>query len=190
MSSYTSTSSAASTTRSPESSYTSTSAAASSTRSPEHSCSSTSVAATTSRPPEPSCTFTSVAAPTAWPPQFSCTSTSAATPTTYPPLSSCHPTPIFKIDSNITPIVIPPLQPLCLTIEEVGAEVRRLQLGRVAGPDGVCPRLLGDCAGQLAVPLQRLYNMSLQMEKVPVLWKTSCLMPKLGQLVELNDYRL
>ena len=29
------------------------------------------------------------------------------------------------------------------------------------------------------------------MESVPVLWKTSCLIlvPKLGQLVELNDYR-
>ena len=33
--------------------------------------------------------------------------------------------------------------------------------------------------------------MSLQMEKVPVLWKTSCLIPvpKLGQPLELNDYR-
>ena len=33
--------------------------------------------------------------------------------------------------------------------------------------------------------------MSLQMEKVPVLWKTSSLIPvpKLGQPVELNDYR-
>ena len=33
--------------------------------------------------------------------------------------------------------------------------------------------------------------MSLQMEKVPVLWKTSCLIPvsKLGRPVELNDYR-
>jgi len=33
--------------------------------------------------------------------------------------------------------------------------------------------------------------MSLKMEKVPVLWKTSCLilMPKLGQPVELNNYR-
>ena len=33
--------------------------------------------------------------------------------------------------------------------------------------------------------------MSLQMEKFPVLWKTSCLIPvpKLGQPAELNDYR-
>ena len=71
------------------------------------------------------------------------------------------------------PVAIPPLQPgrlpLCLTIEEVGAELRRLQSGKAAGPDGVCPRLLRDCAGQLEVPLQRLLNMSLQMEKVPVL---------------------
>jgi len=65
------------------------------------------------------------------------------------------------------------------------------QSGRAAGPDGDCPRLLRDCAGQLAVPLQRLLNMSLQMENVPVLWKTSCLIPvpKLGKPVELNVYR-
>jgi len=33
--------------------------------------------------------------------------------------------------------------------------------------------------------------MSLEMEKVLVLWKTSCLipLPKLGKPVELNDYR-
>jgi len=107
------------------------------------------------------------------------------------PQFSCTSTPISKIDSNITPVVIPPRQPLCPTIEEVGAELRRLQLGRAAGPDGVCPRLLRDCTGQLAVPLQRLFNMSLHMEKVPMLWKTSCLIPvpKSGQPVELNDYR-
>jgi len=66
------------------------------------------------------------------------------------------------IDSNITPVAIPPLQTLCLTIEEVGTDLRRLQ-----SPSGL--QLLRDCAGQLAVPLQRLFNMSLQMEKVPVL---------------------
>ena len=96
------------------------------------------------------------------------------------------------IDTNITPVAIPPLQPVRLSLSltiEVGAELRRLQSGRSAGPDGVCSRLLRDCAGQLAVPLQRLFNMSLQNEKVLVLWKTSCLIPKLGQPLELNDYR-
>ena len=78
------------------------------------------------------------------------------------------------IDINFTPVAIPPLQPVSLSIEEVGAELRRLQSGRAVGPDGVRPRLLSDCADQLAVPLQRLFNMSLQLEKVPVLWKTSC----------------
>jgi len=81
---------------------------------------------------------------------------------------------------------------LCLTIEDVGAELRRLQSGRAPGPDGVCPRLLRDCAGQIAVPLQWLFNMSLQMEKARYCGKLLYLIPvpKLGQPVELNDYRL
>jgi len=65
--------------------------------------------------------------------------------------------------------------PLSLPIEEVGAELRRLQSGRATCPDGVCPRLLRDCADQLAIPLQRLFNMSFQMENVLMLWKTYCL---------------
>ena len=114
------------------------------------------------------------------PPLSNCTYTSVATSTTSPPLSNCTPTPISMVDTNITPVAI--RLPLSLTIEEVGAELRRLQSGRASGPDGVCPRLLRDCAEQLAVPLQR----------VPVLLKVSCLIlvPKLGQPVELNDYRL
>ena len=80
---------------------------------------------------------------------------------------------------------------LSLTIEEVRAELRRLHTGKAAGPDGVCPKLLKDCATQLAEPLHNLFNLSLQTEKVPVLWKTSCLVPvpKTGRPVEMNDYR-
>lgn len=44
--------------------------------------------------------------------------------------------------------------PLALTMDEVRTELRRLRPHKAAGPDGVCPRLLKDCAAQLAVPLQ------------------------------------
>lgn len=55
----------------------------------------------------------------------------------------------------------------------------------------MCPRLLKDCADQLAEPLQRLFNLTLQTEKVPVLWKTSCLVPvpETGCPAELDNYR-
>ena len=90
-----------------------------------------------------------MAAPTPRHPEPSYTSISAAASTTRYHEPSY--TPISMIDTNITPVAIPLLQPgrlpLCLTIEEIGAE---LQSGRAAGPGGVCPRLLRDCAGQRA----------------------------------------
>jgi len=75
---------------------------------------------------------------------------------------------LLPLPGLLSPAAPPPLQQLPL-----------LALIWPAAPhlhvQGVCPRLLKDCAGQLAVPPQRLFNISLQMEKVPVLWKTSCL---------------
>ena len=53
------------------------------------------------------------------------------------------------------------------------------------GPDDVCPRLLKVCADQLAEPLQWLFNLSLQVGRVPVLVPV----PKAGRLAELNHYR-
>ena len=70
-------------------------------------------------------------------------------------------------------------------------ELKKLNAGKAAGPDKVCPRLLKVCADQLAEPLQELFNLSLQSGRVPVLWKTSCLVPvpKTGRPAVLNDYR-
>lgn len=47
------------------------------------------------------------------------------------------------------------------------------------------------CAEQLALPLQTLYNCSLQLGNVPVLWKTSCLIPvpKQPHATEIKNYR-
>ena len=66
-----------------------------------------------------------------------------------------------------------------------------MNTGKAAGPDKVCPRLLKVCTDQLAEPLQELFNLSLQSGRVPVRWKTSCLVPvpKTGCPAVLNDYR-
>ncbi|MBN3318476.1 RTJK polymerase, partial [Atractosteus spatula] len=80
---------------------------------------------------------------------------------------------------------------LTITADQVKKELKRLHEGKATGPDNICPRVLRACADQLSGVLQRLFNLSLRLERVPVLWKTSCLVPvpKKGRPSVLNDYR-
>ena len=57
----------------------------------------------------------------------------------------------------------------------------------MTGSDGIFARLLKSCTVSLAKPLQYLFNRSLQIGKVPTLWKTS--VEKKTHPKELNDYR-
>ena len=52
-------------------------------------------------------------------------------------------------------------------------------------------RILKTCASRLSPVLQHLYNLSLGQERIPVLWRTSCLVPvpKKSTPSDLNDYR-
>lgn len=70
-------------------------------------------------------------------------------------------------------------------------ELRRLNLRKAAGPDGVSSRLLKACAEELGDPLQQVFNLSLRLGRVPSLWKTSCIVPvpKKNRPSVLNDYR-
>ena len=51
--------------------------------------------------------------------------------------------------------------------------IKKTEPEQGSGPDGV--RVLKLCAEQLCGALQHLFNLSLTPEKVPLLWKTSCL---------------
>ncbi|KAK0137273.1 RNA-directed DNA polymerase from mobile element jockey [Merluccius polli] len=53
----------------------------------------------------------------------------------------------------------------------------RLRPRKAVGPDRVCPRMLKACSTELGEPLQHVFNMSLQLGRVPVLWKTLCFIP-------------
>lgn len=77
-----------------------------------------------------------------------------------PPLSS--PSPDHDICSA------PPVSPVpSFTVDEVSAELRKLQPNKGPGPEGVSPHLLKVCAEQLESPLQTLYNISLISGRVP-----------------------
>ena len=77
------------------------------------------------------------------------------------------------------------------TADQVRRRLEKLHPGKAAGPDGVSPRVLKACAPQLCGVLQLIFNLSLRLQKVPVLWKTSCLVPvpKTPRPSSFKDYR-
>ncbi|TWW53744.1 putative RNA-directed DNA polymerase from transposon BS [Takifugu flavidus] len=57
--------------------------------------------------------------------------------------------------------------------------------------DSTLAALHQTCAAELGEPLQRVFNLSLELGKVPTLWKTSCIIPvpKKNRPSELNYFR-
>ena len=131
------------------------------------------------------------------PPQDS--SAGCQTPTATPPPPT--PSPYRPLVCPLTPQFTPtystpppcsascPLQPedltppptvtstVSLTPALVRRQLKRLHSGKAAGPDGVLPRVLKACAHQLCGVLSLVFSLSLHLQRVPVLWKTSCLVP-------------
>ncbi|XP_062844406.1 uncharacterized protein LOC134303073 [Trichomycterus rosablanca] len=87
------------------------------------------------------------------------------------------------LSSVTTPLTFKPYQ--------VKRELDRLKQGKAAGPDGICPRLLRICSSQLCGIFTHLFNLSLHLQRIPTLWKTSCLVPvpKKRHPTNPNDYR-
>ena len=125
-------------------------------------------------------------------PASSTTHPSHHTPQRTPTLSPSPPLPplVSTVDSTPPPSMST-LPCLTVTTDQVKRQLERLHQGKAAGPDGISPRVLRTCADQLSSILCYLFNMSLSQEKVPELWKTSCLVPvpKRSTPSGLNDYR-
>ncbi|XP_054866081.1 uncharacterized protein LOC129348770 [Amphiprion ocellaris] len=85
--------------------------------------------------------------------------------------SSSHPPP------PPSPLLLPPSPCLSITADQVRSELKKIKTRKAAGPDGISSRLLRDCADQLCQVLLHIFNLSLSLERVPLLWKTSCLVP-------------
>lgn len=108
--------------------------------------------------------------------------------------SSPH-SPIGDITSQMTflsPISSPNVTPpMVLHQSQVKGELDGLKPGKAVGPDDIGPRLLRTCSTQLSGIFTYLFNLSLDLQKVPKLWKTSCLIPipKKRYPSNHNDYR-
>lgn len=57
-----------------------------------------------------------------------------------------------------------------ITEDHIRRELRKLHPAKASGPDGIYPQVLLSCG-----VLLRTFNLSLSIMKVPVLWKSSCL---------------
>ena len=66
-----------------------------------------------------------------------------------------------------------------------------LKVNKAHGPDNVTPKLLKTCASQLAVPYTKIFNLSLSQHKLPLIWRTSEIVPvpKKPKVATLNDTR-
>jgi hypothetical protein len=80
---------------------------------------------------------------------------------------------------------------LVVSEEEVKNVFSGLNPRKAQGPDGISPRLLRECAQELASIFQIIFNMTIAQGKIPLLWKTSKLVPvpKKKTCTEFNDYR-
>ncbi|KAI3351397.1 hypothetical protein L3Q82_020212, partial [Scortum barcoo] len=69
--------------------------------------------------------------------------------------------------------------------------LKKIKARKAKGPDGISSRLLRDCADQLCQVVCYIFNLSLSLERVPVLWKTSCVVPvpKTSRPKEPNHFR-
>jgi Reverse transcriptase (RNA-dependent DNA polymerase)/Endonuclease-reverse transcriptase len=75
--------------------------------------------------------------------------------------------------------------------DEVYELLRRLQPEKSPGPDGVHPRVLRECAAQLAAPLAIVFRTSLKEGKLPEAWKEADITPvfKKGARSDVGNYR-
>ncbi|TWW54295.1 hypothetical protein D4764_0109520 [Takifugu flavidus] len=91
---------------------------------------------------------------------------SSPPPSSTSPPSTDLPPPTLPPSTTAIPLLSPSPHPPCFTADQT-------------------------CAAELREPLQRVFNLSLELGKVPTLWKTSCIIPvpKKNRPNELNDFR-
>ena len=81
--------------------------------------------------------------------------------------------------------------PPVLTEDEVSLVLKVCKKRKAPGPDNISGELLSECHEQLSVPMCKIYQRSIDENKVPTQWKTSKIIPiaKKSHATQLNDFR-
>ena len=88
-------------------------------------------------------------------------------------------------------IVKDKLSHVTASVAEVKAALQKLEEEKAVGPDNLSPRLLRQCAHELAGPLTIIFNECLQASRWPRAWKMSRVVPvhKKDDKTEAKNYR-
>jgi hypothetical protein len=83
------------------------------------------------------------------------------------------------------------LPPFHFSVEEVERAVLELEMNKGAGPDGIPPIILKNCATALALPLCLIFNHAISTCVFPDKWKLSYVTPifKAGSRNDVTNYR-
>ena len=83
------------------------------------------------------------------------------------------------------------LSGLTLSPDDVLAALLSLDTNKATGPDEIPPRILKDCAHQIAPSLCLIFNQSLQLGSLPEEWKLANIIPihKKGDISNVENYR-
>lgn len=89
---------------------------------------------------------------------------------------------------------MPQLPPshLRITRDQMRKKPRGTKVKKATGPNAISSRFLMECADQLSEVVQNMFNLSLSLVTVPILWKTTCVVPvpKMAHPSEQRHYRL
>ena len=104
---------------------------------------------------------------------------------------------VFNNDTSLpdnlpsTPFTDTTITSITLTTKEVLSALQRLDPNKTPGPDGFHPRILKECAKELAPSLCALFNKSLRLGRLPSEWKHANVTPvfKKGVKSAIPNYR-
>ena len=66
---------------------------------------------------------------------------------------------------------------LSCSVEEVAELLQSIDVNKASGPDNIPPRILKECAMELALPLTNFFNFTLSQGNVPTDWKVANVVP-------------
>ena len=93
--------------------------------------------------------------------------------------------PVFKIDKDVI------INDVNVSISDMEKALSSLKIFKSPGPDGIHPRLLKECAKELALPLKLLFDKTMECGKIPKKWKEAEVRPifKKGSKTTPGNYR-